>query len=224
MFGREGQLVAVLFSNPEAHLRSSSIGLVCLFASSLAHADTDPQTVATAVDPAPTAPGTTVSAPAPAPLPAPETGMRLRNGFSLSVGQEWGSGPSSEFSAQLFGADWRIGAQINDNIAAYLCTHLSMGNGKIGAAEGSTGNLAIAVIGEYTLPQRIFIGGGGGWGMLNNPSGALAQARVGWYPFEQHATGKVRRLNVAADARWYMPGDNIGTVTQLSLTVGYDRF
>ena len=60
--------------------------------------------------------------------------------------------------------------------------------------------------------------------MLNNPSGPLAQLRAGWYPFEQVSSGKVRRLNVAADARWYFAGDNIGTVTQIAFTIGYDRF
>lgn len=195
-----------------------SLLLVCLGFSSFAYADDN--TVAVVAPPPPN----TVAVPAPAPEPEPDRGMRLRNGFSLSAGQEWGSGPSSGFSAQLFGGDWRIGAQITEQIGMYVDTHLSFGNGEIGAAKGSTGNFAIAMMGEYTLPQRIFLAGGGGYGVLNNPDGPLAQVRVGWYPFETNATSKVRRLNIAADARWYFPGDAIGTVTQLSLTVGYDRF
>jgi hypothetical protein len=195
-----------------------SLLLVCLGFGSFAYADDN--TVAAVTPPPPT----TVSAPAPAPQPPPDDGMRLRNGFSLSAGQEWGSGPSSGFSAQLFGFDWRIGGQITDQVGIYVDTHLSLGNGEIGAASGSTGNFAIALMGEYTLPQRIFVAGGGGYGVLNNPDGPMGQVRVGWYPFETHATSKVRRLNVAVDARWYFPGEQIGTVTHLALTAGYDRF
>jgi hypothetical protein len=33
-----------------------------------------------------------------------------------------------------------------------------------------------------------------------------------------------RRVNVALDARWYFAGEAVGTVTQLALTLGYDRF
>ncbi|HWU89412.1 MAG TPA: hypothetical protein VN253_19260 [Kofleriaceae bacterium] len=161
---------------------------------------------------------------APVPAPAKSGGMTLRNGFSLSVGEELGSGPSSGLSGQLYGVDWRIGAKIGDSIAAYLDTHLSFGTAKIGAASGVTGNFATAVVGEYTLPQRFFVGGGVGYGVLNNPSGPLVQARVGWYPLKNASEGKARRLNVAFDARWYLPGDTIGTVTHLALSLGYDRF
>ena len=205
-------------------MRRTSMALVCLgFSSTIALADTDTHTVA-AAEPAPAQP-TVVVAPAPAPLPAPEPlGMRLRNGFSFSAGQEYGSGPSSGFSASLFGGDWRIGAQIDDLHAVYLHTHLSFGKGAIDGAEGYTGNFAAALIAERMLPMRFFVGGGGGYGVLNNPDGPLAQLRAGWYPFEQNSNTKVRRLNVALDGRWYFAGEQIGTVTHVALTVGYDRF
>ena len=198
--------------------------LVCLgFSSTIAIADTDTHTVA-AVEPAPAAPPATVVAPAPAPVPAPAHGTRLRNGFSFSAGQEYGSGPSSGFSATLLGGDWRIGAQIDDKHAVYLQTHLSFGEGKLGGASGMTGNFAAALIAERMLPMRFFVGGGGGYGVLNNPDGPLAQLRAGWYPFEQNSDTKMRRLNVALDSRWYFAGEQIGTVTHIALTVGYDRF
>ena len=161
---------------------------------------------------------------APEPAPAPSSGASLRNGFSLSVGEEVGSGPSSGLTGQLYGVDWRIGAHINDMLSIYLHTHLSLGTAKIGAASGVTGNFATAVIAEYTLAQKLFVGAGGGYGVLNNPSGPLAEARVGWYPFKTTSEGKARRLNLAIDARWYLAGDAIGTVTQIALSLGYDRF
>jgi hypothetical protein len=72
--------------------------------------------------------------------------------------------------------------------------------------------------------MRLFVGGGGGWGVLNNPNGPLAQARVGYYPFETNATGKARRLNVALDGRFYFANQGYGMVNHFALTLGYDRF
>lgn len=182
-------------------------------------ATAEPATAGGAAATAPTS--TTMTAPAPIER---TTGPTLRNGFSLSVGQEMGSGPSEGFSGQLYGLDWRIGMAINQNIAVYLDTHLSFGTAQIGGASGVTGNFASALIGEYTLPKRIFVGGGAGYGVLNNPSGPMIQARAGWYPFEKTSDGKARRLNVALDARYYLMDANIGTVSHYALSIGYDRF
>src|SRR5262245_13920526 len=104
-------------------MRSSSMALVCVaFMTSTAAAD------GTTTDGAPVAPAPNtpvVVAPAPAPLPAPDLGMHLRNGFSISAGQEFGSGPSSGFSGQLLGGDWRIGMRLNQDYSVYLDSHLS---------------------------------------------------------------------------------------------------
>jgi hypothetical protein len=148
----------------------------------------------------------------------------LRNGFSASLGEEVGSGPSSGLTGQLYGVDWRIGAKISEQVALYADTYLAFGTAKIGSASGLTGNFAAALLGEYTLPQRIFIAGGGGFGILNNPSGPLAEVRAGWYPLKHSGTSKEMRLNVALDGRFYFAGDMVGTVSQISLTLGYDRF
>ncbi len=207
-------------------MRNMSIVLVCLgFASTAARADNT--VVAAATPPPATDPAATPAAHTPAPAPvqtAPEDGARLRNGFSLSASEELGSGPSSGLSGQLFGLDWRIGAHINDDYAVYLQTHLSFGNAHIGAASGVTADFASALMAERSLPERTFVAAGGGYGVLNNPSGPLAQARIGWYPMESAAGVVSRRLNIALDARWYFAGEQIGTVTQIALTLGYDRF
>lgn len=207
-------------------MRNMSMALVCLgFASNIARADGT--VVAAATPPPATDPAAIPAAHTPAPAPvqaAPEDGTRLRNGFSLSASEELGSGPSSGLSGQLFGLDWRIGAHINDDYAVYLQTHLSFGNAHIGAASGVTADFATAVMAERSLPERFFVAGGGGYGVLNNPSGPLAQTRIGWYPMESAAGIVARRLNVALDARWYFAGDQVGTVTQIAATIGYDRF
>jgi len=172
--------------------------------------------------------GAGAPAPAPAALPPAEpSGPTLRNGFSLSAGQEFGTTASgADISGQLFGVDWRIGARINESLSVYLGTHLSFGNASVGGGSGATGNFAAAAIGEYQFPFRLFVGGGGGYGVLNRPNGPLAQVRVGYYPFEHKSAGKARRLNVALDGRWYFVDDaGMGvTVSHIALTLGYDRF
>jgi hypothetical protein len=196
-------------------MRLVSLGLVCLVPA-IAAADTQ---VATATEPAPP-PANSAIAPAPPPPPAP--GTHLRNGFSLSLGEEVGSGPSSGLSGQLYGVDWRIGAKLAGPYSVYADTHLSLGTAKIGAASGYTGNFALALMGERELPARTFVAAGGGYGVLNNPSGMLAQLRGGMNLGGSESV--MRRWNVALDARFYFAGDQIGTVSQISLTLGYDRF
>ncbi|MFN0246836.1 MAG: hypothetical protein ACKV2T_07995 [Kofleriaceae bacterium] len=163
-----------------------------------------------------------MAAPAPAPLPSPSS-SGLRNGFSLSAGQEFGG--DRDISGTMFGFDWRIGYRISEPVSIYLHSHLSFGSAsEAGGAKGVTGTFAAAVIGEYMLPMRLFVGGGGGWGVLNNPNGPLAQARVGYYPFKTNTSGKARRLNVAVDMRFYFADQGYGTVNQVQLSLGYDRF
>lgn len=201
-------------------MRLLSIGFVCLVPA-IAAADTGTQ-VATATEPAPATP-TAVVAPAPEPPPASPLGTHLRNGFSASLGEELGSGPSSGLSGQLYGVDWRIGAKLAGPWSVYADTHLSLGTAKIGAASGYTGNFAIAMLGERELPAKTFVAAGGGYGVLNNPSGLLAQLRGG-INLGGDDNAVSRRWNVALDARFYFAGDQIGTVSQISLTLGYDRF
>lgn len=189
---------------------------------------------AQSAEPEPAVSGTD-TAPVPATEPAPEppqqasssSGISLRNGFSLSVGHEFGTTASgASFSGQLYGLDWRIGARITEAISAHLHSHLSLGTASIGGASGTTGNFAAAVVGEYTLPMRLFFGAGAGYGVLNNPSGPLVEVRAGYYPFAHSGPGKARRLNIALDGRWYFV-DDVGTgitVTHIALSLGYDRF
>jgi hypothetical protein len=200
-------------------MRLIAIGLICLVP---AIATADPNTTVAAAEPA-APPVTSAIAPAPPLQPAPDLGTHLRNGFSASLGEEVGSGPSSGLTGQLYGVDWRIGAKLAGPWSVYADTHLSLGTAKIGAASGYTGNFAFAMMGERELPARTFVAAGGGYGVLNNPSGMLAQVRGGWYPME-HDSAVARHLNVALDARFYFAGDQIGTVSQISLTLGYDRF
>ena len=154
--------------------------------------------------------------------PVPET-SGLRNGFSLSAGQQFGG--DRDISATMFGIDWRIGWRVNEPVAVYLHSHLSFGSGSEGSgASGATGTFASALMGEYMLPARAFVAGGLGYGILNNPNGPVVAARAGYYPFESHSIGKARRLNVAIDYRSYSVNQGYGRVNQVQFSLGYDRF
>src|SRR5262249_9991288 len=113
---------------------------------------------------------------------ASSDGLRLRHGIAFSGGEEIGSGPSSGLTGELYGLDWRIGAQLNNLWAVHLNTHLSFGNAHIGGASGTTGNFAEAVMVERMLMDRFFVAAGGGYGVLNNPRGPLLQFPLGGYP------------------------------------------
>jgi len=122
--------------------------------------------------------------PAPMAAPAPASVGGFRNGFSLSAGQEFGTSDSGvEFSGQLFGVDWRIGAQLNKAVAVYLDTHMSLGTVKEGAAaSGITGNFATALVGQYTLPILPFIGADVRHRLPNRPPGPPGDPRHGRGP------------------------------------------
>ena len=64
-----------------------------------------------------------------------------------------------------------------------LHSHLSFGSASEanGAISGLTGTFASTLMGEYMLPMRLFVAGGAGYGVLNNPNGPVVAARVGYY-------------------------------------------
>jgi hypothetical protein len=127
-------------------------------------------------------------------------------------------------SGTMFGIDWRIGYRISEPISVYLHSHLSFGSAHEGnGASGATGTFASALVAEYLLPMGLFVGGGGGWGVLNNPNGPLAEARIGYYPMKG-TTERSRRLNIALDARFFFADQGYGMVNHVALSLGYDRF
>lgn len=172
---------------------------------------------------------TTAVAPMPVVAPAPTVALRtgFRNGFSMSVGQEFGTTNTMiDVSGQLYGFDWRVGARVAPSWSIYLQSHLSLGTANISTgAKGYTGNIAEAIMGERDLPGRTFVAVGGGYGVLNNPSGPLFAARAGWYPMPQ-GNNVSRRLNLALDARFYFveQGGESLTMNHIAVSLGYDRF
>ncbi|MBW1809873.1 MAG: hypothetical protein JRJ87_16880 [Deltaproteobacteria bacterium] len=111
-----------------------------------------------------------------------QDGARFRWGISLGGGLE----KVSVFSGPMGGVDCRLGVQLNDMWAVYAQSHLSVGQlstgeGSLGLA-GFTGTFGAAALGEVTLIDRFFAAAGVGYGVLNNPSGFMVQARLGGYP------------------------------------------
>jgi hypothetical protein len=223
-------------------LRISSSLLALASLSTVAFAQGDPAGATAPADPAagaPAVPGDPAAAPTPpndmsatggapvAPAPMESEGTGLRNGFAASVGYLSGQQIMIDRAGMMFGLDWRIGWKFTKPISAYLNTHFSVGSVSGGGAASKTiGNLEAAVLGEYELPMRLFFAGGGGYGMLQdgNADGLMLHFRAGYYPFETKAVGKARRLNVALDGRFFLPGGVNSTFTMFGLTVGYDRF
>jgi hypothetical protein len=155
----------------------------------------------------------------PAPVRPPD-GVRFRGGISLGGGGEFVSG----FTAGLGGLDGRLGVQINRLVGVYLQPHFSAGAGSIGNVSGATGTAAATVLADFTFIDRIFVGAGAGYGLVNNPHGAAIHFRFGGYPLMKFSEIAPRRkgLMVGADLRTYFT--QVGPVVQFMAAVGYEAY
>jgi hypothetical protein len=173
------------------------------------------------------------AAPAPVPGPplappaalAPRDGMRFRWGVSAAGGLE----KVSVISGPMFGVDARFGLQLNHLLGFYLQPHLSFG--KLSGEStggfkvtGFTGTFSVAAMAEATLMDRFFAAAGAGYGVLNNPSGAMIQARVGGYPLVGRGLDGIRRrgLMVGVDIRAIFIDGATGLLVLGA--VGYEAF
>lgn len=177
--------------------------------------------------PPPPAPAAAPAATSTAPAPV-DHGWRLRHGITATGGELFGSAQNVSFSESLAGLDWRLGVQLNDDWAVYSDAHLSFGSAMALGSSGTTGNFAEAIMGERTIGDKIFVGAGGGYGVLNNPSGPLIAARAGYYPLMKRddADGRRRGLVISGDLREYFASYNGVSygATQLMLSVGYEKY
>ena len=159
----------------------------------------------------------------PAAVPAAEgekDGMRFRGGIAATAGPVLGS----DFSGFLGGVDGHLGMQINHLIGVYAVPHLSFGSITAGAASGITGFFSGTVVADATLADRIFVGGGAGYGVLNNPSGPVVHLRAGGYPLMGRGEDGVRRkgLMLGVDLRVYFVEGL--TVVHPMGSIGYAAF
>jgi hypothetical protein len=151
-------------------------------------------------------------------------GLRFRRGISLGGGIE----KVSVVSGGMYGIDGRLGMQVNDLLGFYLQPHLSLGSlsGEAGGTgvRGGTGTFSIAAIGEATFMDRLFAGAGLGYGVLNNPSGPMFQARAGGYLLTTRGEDGIRRKGLMAgvDLRTIFVSGATGVLVIAS--IGYEKY
>lgn len=173
------------------------------------------------------------AAPAPVAANADDTshtvvdGARFRFGVSGGVGffsaaSEVGS---AKVSCTYYGADLRLGAQINDLIGVYAQPTLGYysANGSGGLAAG--GLLGLAVVADATIVDRLFVGAGVGYTVYNSPAGITPILRVGGYPLMSRSDVKARRkgLMVGADLR-FTSLEGLKTIVMPTFNLGYEAF
>lgn len=149
------------------------------------------------------------------------------DGGRFRFGVAGGAGPLSIAGLGLtyFGVDMRFGWQINNAIGVYAVPQ--MGYYKLNGADalfGSGGLIGASVVVDYTLFDRLFLGAGLGYAILNNPSGLELHFRAGGYPLMGKSKTKVRRkgLMLGVDFRLHLVDGYTGVAPTFNL--GYDAF
>lgn len=176
------------------------------------------------------APAAPAAAPAKAPAPAPmrvdaeeKDGVRFRGGIAASGGGEF-AGP---LTFGMGGLDGRLGVQINHLIGVYAQLHSSLGSGTYMGQPGYfTGTFAASAVVDFTLWDRMFVGAGGGYGVLNNPTGPMIHLRLGGYPVSVRGDNGIRRkgLMMGADLRVVFLDTFSEPVTMVMGSIGYEAF
>ncbi len=168
------------------------------------------------------------AAPAAAAPAAPADGGRFRFGINPTVGLERVSASGASVSGVMYGGDLRLGWQINNLLAVYAQPHLSFGSlgTSVGGVpiSGGTGTFVVSALAEGTFIDRLFVGAGGGYGVLNNPSGFTFEARAGGYPLMGKGKDGIRRkgLMIGGDFRSIFVSGATGIL--LMACVGYEAF
>jgi hypothetical protein len=155
-------------------------------------------------------------------------GMRFRFGVSGGIGfftaaSEAGVG---KVSCTYYGADLRLGAQINNLLGVYAQPTLGYytANGSGGLAAG--GLLGMAVAADVTLIDHLFVGAGVGYTVYNSPGGVSPMLRIGGYPLMSHSEGNAARrkgLMLGMDLR-FTGLDGLKTIVMPTFNLGYEAF
>ncbi len=172
-------------------------------------------------------------APAPAATAGGDTSNAVADGVRFRFGVAGGAGfftaasevGTAKVSCTYFGADLRLGAQINDLIGVYAQPTLGYysANGSGGLAAG--GLLGMAVVADATFIDRFFVGAGIGYTVYNNPGGVTPILRVGGYPLMSRSEQKARRkgLMLGMDLR-FTSLEGLKTIVMPTFNLGYEAF
>ena len=187
-------------------------------------AEGEPEAIAAeeaSAEEAPAEEATTTAAPAAPEKPTSATGADVpRFRFGISAGGGFLAGP---VSGGYGGGDLRLGFEVNNLIGVYAQPQLgyygadgfSIGGGLVGAS---------AIV-DVTLVDRFFVGAGGGYAILNNPSGPELHFRFGGYPVMARSTKGMNRkgLSLAVDLRMFFV-DGYDMFVSPTLNIGYEAF
>lgn len=152
-------------------------------------------------------------------------GTRFRFGVALgggllSVSDDFDNSASGAY----YGLDLRFGAQINDMIGVYAVPQLGGYSLEVGPFTGFGGLVGASAVVDFTFVDRIFVGAGPGFAILNSPSGAELHFRAGGYPIVSRSSEKIRRkaLMLGVDFRVHF----VEGVTGIAPTfnIGYESF
>jgi hypothetical protein len=181
-----------------------------------------------------TAAPTEVDAPPPAPVASEAGGKKDSlsseeggDGGRFRFGVAAGAGPLSAdgLSLMYYGVDLRFGWQLSDALAIYAQPQL--GYYKLDGASalfGSGGLIGTSVLADYTLFDRLFVGGGVGYAILNSPAGAELHLRAGGYPLVSRSDAKVRRRGLMLGVDFRIHFVEGYTFLAPTFNVGYDAF
>lgn len=153
-------------------------------------------------------------------------GPRFRFGVSGGAGFFTAApeGSSTSISCTYFGADLRLGAQINDLIGVYAQPTLGYYTADVGVLAAG-GLVGMAVVADVTIIDRFFVGAGIGYTVYNSPAGITPILRIGGYPLMSHSDQKARRkgLMLGADLR-FTSLEGLKTIVMPTFNVGYEAF
>jgi hypothetical protein len=149
------------------------------------------------------------------------------DGGRFRFGVAAGAGPLSAEGIKFtyYGVDLRFGWQINNAIAVYAQPQI--GYYKLdgaSAAIGSGGLIGTSVLADYTLFDRLFLGGGIGYAVLNNPAGTEVHLRAGGYPLMSRSDTKVRRIGLMLGVDFRLHFVEGYTFVAPTFNIGYDAF
>jgi hypothetical protein len=151
---------------------------------------------------------------------------RFRGAIIGTVGLEKVTSGGTDFSATMYGVEGRLGLQLNNSLAIYAQPYLAFGSFGEGIF-GATGTFSTTVLADYTLADRLSLGGGLGYGYYNNPSGPVFHARAGFYPLVGHAEADAARrkgLVIGVDFRYFVLGSGYTGTYLMTAGIGYEKF
>jgi hypothetical protein len=154
-------------------------------------------------------------------------GVRFRFGVAAGIGFFTASSESgdAEVSCTYYGADLRLGAQINDLFGVYAQPTLGYYSADNSGGLAAGGLLGMAVVADVTIIDRFFAGAGLGYTVYNNPAGVTPILRVGGYPLMGRSEQKARRkgLMLGMDLR-FTSLEGLKTIVMPTFNLGYEAF